>query len=373
MGLYLDDKPVSVKEACEILGVNYSDIPKHRKKVLQLPVKVIDDKGTKRSSKSYGGKPEYSVYVDSLQREVKIRWAITQRKENDKFIYSPNTLWILPAEDGSYIVNNIDEFFFRWVCPSCLHSPFHKKEMAWAYEYQDKDSDAKNEIAREEAIINAMAIVIGNNSWSDSQLIHLAKGMGIGGVDDMTINVVKKQLKDRIHRDPIKFYAQATSREIMFNGKIQEAIDKNVLQLRTLNGMQRWYLGDQEVLPISHGQIPADEIRRYLAENWFKYDKQIADALNNINIASLLSRPENDSAFESLQTQEKTKAELTQEEIDQLSEWRKDDKWEAKMRVIDEYDKSDPARMHPAQLKSWQTNKVAYDLWKKEQEQSVTV
>src|ERR1700761_9451029 len=119
MGLYVNNKAVSIKEACTELGIDYNSIPKHKRKVMQMPTRVIDDKGTKRSAKSYGGKPQFNVYVQSKQSEVEVRWAINQRKEQDKYIYSPATLWMLPAEDGSVVMNKDDEFFFRWVCPAC--------------------------------------------------------------------------------------------------------------------------------------------------------------------------------------------------------------------------------------------------------------
>jgi len=301
MSIYIDNEVMNGKKAvCEFLKIDPHSIPAPRRKKFQMNVAVIDKQGTKRSNKSLGGKAVYNIYVPHLGRHVEIRWAMSQKKVKDNvWLYTPKTIWMLPAENGEFEENDDSKFLYWYLNPLCRHSPFKVEGASQAYGYQDKNAEAVEELDREEKVINAMSIIVGNNAKSDSQLATLAKGLGIAGVDDMTPALVKKHLKTLAHADPTGFFNKAQSREIVFSGKVQQCIDKGILVLKNLNGMQRWYLLKNEILPIQFGQDPTAEIKNHLAEKWYLYADQVNEALQGIDLKSKLDNAQNDEAFES--------------------------------------------------------------------------
>lgn len=370
MAIYLDNKPMTKKAALDFLGISPTFIPQARRKIIECNLRQID-RDKYRPAKSIGGKPEYLIFVPHLEREVTIRYATSQRpgKEPGSFVYPyPKRLPLIPAEDGTCLIPDELEFLFHFLRPMCLQSPFRNKDAQSFYQFQDNDERATKDMQLEEDRILAMSIIVGPQSWTDAQLKQLAKGLNIGGVNDMTPIVVKSELKKQAYRDPVVFYNKANSREVLFNGKIQEAIDGDVLKLKSMNGMQRWYLGNKEILPITYGQEPLNELKNHMAEKWYLYEAEIRDALAGIDIATKLNNSVNDAAFEKEPKPviERIKAELSPEEVALLSKYKKEDWFQAKMEKIHAYDKSDPSSMHPAQLKSWKDNEAVYEAWKKE-------
>lgn len=375
MGLYIDNKPMTKKEVLEFLHLPANSIPTIRKKIIEVNSKVVDDKGTRRPTKSIGGKPEYLIFVPHLEREVKVRYATSQRKDkDDNWTYPfPKTLQLRPAEDGTELITDEMQFLFWFLRPMCLHSPFHVKGAAHYYQFQDNDARAIVEMEREEKYINALSILVGPQAWSDVQLKHLAKGMNLVGVDDMTPMVVKQKLKGLAHKDPVNFYNNANSREILFTGKIQEAIDQNILILKSVNGMQRWYLKGEEILPIQYGQDPLNELKSHMAAKWYLYEQSINNELNNVNVKTLLENPINDAAFdnEAKALTRKVRVELTPEQEELMKEIRSKDWLEDKMNKIDSYfvDGKLRPKLMPSQLKSYEDNKHFYEAWKLAQEE----
>jgi len=370
MALYIDDQAMTKKAALEFLGISPSFIPQVRRKIIQCVTKQVD-KDKVRPPKSIGGKPVYLVYVPHLEKEISIRYATSQKKDKDhNFIYPhPKTLALFPAEDGTVLIPDELEFLFWFLRPMCEQSPFRNSAQQIYYGFKDDNAKATADMEREEKYIRAISILVGPDAWSDLQLKHLAKGMSIQGVDDMTPMVVKNELKKLAYRDPVKFYESANSREIIFSGKIQEAIDGKVLVLKSLNGMQRWYLKNEEILPIGFGQNALIELKNHMAEKWFLYADKINEALKGIDLLAKLNNPINDEAFEetAIPVKGKIRAELTPEEIEVLKQIKAKEWLEAKMHKIDGYDLNSPKLM-ASQRKSYEDNKEIYAVWKKAQE-----
>lgn len=371
MGLYVNDVAMTKKAALEFLGISPTFIPQVRRKIIQVVTKQID-RDKVRPPKSIGGKPQYLVYVPHLEKEVAIRYATSQRKDKDQnFVYPhPRTLALHPAEDGTVLIPDELEFLFWFLRPMCEQSPFRDKSTQFYYGFKDDNAKATADMEREEKYIRAISILVGPTAWTDVQLKHLAKGMNILSVDDMSPMVVKNELKKLAYKDPTVFYNNANSREVIFSGKIQEAIDAKILVLKTLNGMQRWYLGDDEVLPVNYQQNPLTELKNHMAEKWYLYADKITERLAGVDLAQKLNNPQNDAAFEEVKLPKEAviRAELTPEQIEVLKEIKSKDWLLEKMHKIDAYDKTNLEKMHPAQRESYLANKDKYEIWKKAQD-----
>ena len=296
MAIYIDGEVVTKSKLFELLSVPKNAVPFPREKRFKFPVRVDQD-GNKR----YLGRllcNEYSIYVPSLNREVRVRWATTQKKDKDQnFEYFPTDNEMKAGEGGEVVISDEMVYLFWYINPMNRQSPFRKPQAPVFYEFLDNDHLAKVDNDRDESRIIAMSIVLGNSSWDIARLRTLAKGMGIAGVDGMTDEVVKSQLKARAFKDPETFINQAESREVAFTGKIQEAIDRNIIQLKNLNGMQRWYMGQNEIIPVQHGVDARKVLDDHLSAKWFLYSDDINQLLEGVSVSNNLNKPENDEHF----------------------------------------------------------------------------
>lgn len=341
MAIYLDNVAVNKKQFFETLGIAANSIPTAREKRFQFPVRTDTD-GNARHLKSLLVN-EYSVYLPSQNREIKVRIAHSQKKDKEEnFIYFPTDNSLLAGERGEVVVSDEMAFLFWYVCPMNRQSQFRKSQAPVFYEFKDNEAMAKISNTKDESRIIAMSIVLGNHSWSISKLRTLAKGLKIAGVDDMTDEVVKATLKARAYTDPDVFINQAESREVAFSGKIQEAIDRNIIQLKNLNGMQRWYLGGKEVIPVQYGidarQILDDE----LSSNWPKYYVDLDNLLNGSTISTRLASADNDAAFAKDETVISTLSEMDAIVWDEYLALQKDEFKFEKIKKYADVDLSNP-------------------------------
>ncbi len=297
MALFIDDKAVNKAKFFETLGIAPNSIPTPREKRFQFPVKTDSD-GNTRHLKSLLCN-EYSVYLPKENREIKVRWALTQKKDKEQnFEYFPTDNMLEAGEKGEIVVNDEMVYLFWYVNPMNRQSHFRKPQAPIFYEFKDNDNIARISNDRDEARIRSMSIVLGDNAWSISRLKTLAKGLSIPGVDDMTNEVIKATLKDLAFKDPDKFINQAESREVAFAGKIQEAIDRHLISLKTLNGMQRWYLGSKEIMPVQYGIDPRKVLDEELSSKWYMYADEVNNLLEQTSNSTKLASAENDKFFQ---------------------------------------------------------------------------
>lgn len=363
--LFIDDKKVGgVKQLLEQLELPKDAIP-YKKRVKEFQQMVQRDAngnirmkdGRSMTTRNITGRPEFSVFVPKLGYEVRIRLAQTQRKDKDDgFIYTPNIVDMIPGEDGVATVTDDLEFAFWYLHPWCAHSPFKKVDTEAFFEYKDDDAKSKTDNDTEENRINALSYIVGYNSKPIKELRTIAKGFNIAGVDDMTDDVVKKELRTLANNDPTGFITKIEGRETIFDGKIQELLDRKILDLRTFNGMSRWYLGESEILPISYGQDAIEVLRAELSVRYYLYAERIEDALKSVEIASNLQNPANDEAFEPLMPVNiEQKAELSSEQLALLKEMEADTEYMNKIKELAALDPSDPA-LHHMKLKAYNNN-----------------
>ncbi len=269
MAIYVDNEKMSVNEVLQLLGLkDQVKIPESkRKRVFEFTRKTPDRlNGGTRIPRSVNAIPQFSVYSEKLGYTVTIRYATSQkRKKDSEPEYSPLYLSMLPDELGFVEINDDFIFLFWYLHPTHELSPFYKSGTPVDYKFLNKDSIAKMEIEREEYLINGLAIIIGDNAWNIFQLRRLAKGLKEPGVDELTDSQVKQVLRNIAHKDPVGFYNSTRVADFMFEGLVQDAVDKKVLELKSLNSLERWYLNGEELLPISYGQDARKELSDFVA------------------------------------------------------------------------------------------------------------
>ncbi len=364
MAIYLDDKVMNgKKEVLDYLKLDSGTLPTVRRKELQVLGGKRDKDGNLRISKSIYGVAEYTVFVPLLGREVKVRLARTQRPNKDKgFDYTPKSIGIEPAEDGTVHVTDELEFLFWYLRPMCSQSPFKPRNGKAFYEFKDNEANANAEARVEEARIDALSLIYGENRKTANELKEIAKGMNIVGVDDMSHAVIQSELKKRANANPLEFYNQATSREIVFSGKVQTAIDMGVLEVRNINGLRRWYLLGDEILPLSHGENDVQALKEFLSAQWYLFSDKIQNGLDGKNVLSNLNTPENDDHFTEHKVPE-IKAEISASFNDVLKELEKQPFLLEKVQKWADLDPEDNS-VHFKTRESMQKNQVYIDAYK---------
>jgi len=350
MGLFIDDKAVNKSKFFETLGISPNSVPQPREKRFQFPMRTDQDGNARHLKRLMVN--EYSVYLPKENREIKVRIASTQKKDKEQnFEYFPTDNALEAGERGEILVSDEMAFLFWYVNPMNRQSPFRKPQAPVFYEFKDNDNVAKVANDRDEMRIIAMSIVLGHNAWSISKLRTLAKGLKIAGVDDMTDAVVKNTLKERAWADPDAFINQAESREVAFAGKIQEAIDRNLIALKTLNGMQRWYIQDREVMPVQYGIDARQALDDELSAKWYMYADDINAALENTNISTKLASADNDKFFQDTEPVIETTAEIDATVWDEYQLLLKDEIKLEKIRKYADVDINNPG-VHTATRKA---------------------
>lgn len=375
MALYIDDKKVGgIKDLCEALKLEEKTIP-YKKRVKEFEQKMErdihgnpkrDEGGNYKTRRKISGAPAFSAYVPGLGYDVKIRFATTQRKVKDgDFSYSPTLIDMVPAEDGTAAFSDPMEFVFWYLHPWNLHSPFHQAGSPHFYEYKDGDERSRTENDHEENLINALGYIVGQYAKPMRELRAMAKGLNMTAVDDMTDEVVKKALRDYAKKDPVRFIDQIDSRETIFSGMIQDAIDKGILATQSLNGMLRWYLNGKEILPVPFSADPILTLKEEMSTKWHLYAKDLQNALSGVNIASNLDKPELDEFFEEKQVVEhEYRGDITPELQEVLKKMKEEQWYDDKIKKLSLVDIDDP-KLHVGTRKSYETNKEAVELYKK--------
>lgn len=374
MALFVDDVKVGgIKELCEKLKIPTTDIPylKRTKEFEMVMDRDIhgnpkrDRDGNYETKRKIAGAPHYSVFVPSLGYEVRVRLATTQRKDKDNnYNYTPTFISMDPAEDGTTSINDPIEFTFWFLHPWCRQSPFYKAGSPAFFEYKDNDAASKSDNDNEENRINALSYIVGQYAKSMKQLRAIAKGLECAGVDDMTDEVVKKTLRTIATADPIGFINKVDSRETIFAGMVQDAVDKGILKTQSLNGMIRWYLNGKEILPVTFGMDPMNTLKDELSAKWYLYSKEIQDSLNGVNVSANLQSPELDEFFAEEQSHKiEQRAEITVEQRAYLKQMEQDAAFDAKIKKLSLVDPND-ASTHHAVLSSYNKHKEAVEAYK---------
>jgi len=372
MAFYVDDLKVGgVVELCKALKIPPVSVPfRHRVKEFEMNMErdargnpKRDRDGNYETKRKIAGVPAFTAYIQG-QSEVRVRWAANQRKDKDNlFTYTPTMITLDPGEDGTVYLNNEEEFAFWYLHPWNLQSPFHEKGAPYYFEYKDNDLRSKTENDLEEARVDAISIVVGRNSFSISKLRTIAKGLNFTGVDDMSDEVLRKRLRDYASNDPNGFINKVDSREIVFGGKIQDAIDKGIIVLQNLNGMQRWYINGKELVPVAFGTDPVTVLKDEVSANYHLYAEELDKALSGMNVSAALNNPEMDKYFEEEPVPNVlTSFELTDEQKGFLRKMQEEDWFNVK---IKKYAELDPAAItNVQQKKAYNDNLPAIEAYK---------
>lgn len=326
--LYVDDVNVGVKELCEVLNIDPKSIPSKLERIFEInPDRITkDEQGNVKTPRRMGVATKFNTFSPLHNKEVTVRYADVALPQTSKsglnsVNYSPAQLYINGRDES---VPDDTEYFYRYINPDCFQSPFRKLDSPFRYQFIDKEAKAKLELIKEEQEIRAMALILGDSAFTITELRQIAKGMNISAVDALTDYEVKNQLKYLAKANPNKFFDDARSNSIIFNGLIQDAIDKQQITLNTSNGYRRWYFLSTELCIVPQGGNELQALKEALTKN-MDYLPQIKAAIDGNSVENELDKPENQGFFSQYKkdldiTRNQVSTNFTKEnkEVDQL-------------------------------------------------------
>lgn len=298
--LYVDDVNVGVKELYAVLDIDPKSIPGRLERIFEInPDRVRkDEHGNDKTPRRLGLPTRFNVYSKKEGKVVTIRYAEnttqTSRKGYVETIYKPAQLYINGREE---MVSDDIAYVFMYIHPDCFNSPFRPLDAGFRYVFKDAEAAAKRDLLKDEQEIRAMSLILGDNAYSMTELRQIAKGMNVPSVDRLSDYEVKNELKKKAKENPNKFFDDARSNSIVFNGLIQDAVDKQIITLSTANGYKRWYFQNNEVCVIPSGANEMEALRKAIVEH-MDYIPEIITAIEGKSTENELDKPENQHYFE---------------------------------------------------------------------------
>lgn len=298
---YVDDVKMGQEELLTALGIDRSFIPQNRQKDFEInPDKVTkDSNGNPIVPPRLGVSTRFKAWSKASGSYLDVRIATSKEKENDspnaRTIYKPHQVWF----EGRYKSGtDPQEFIWLLINPDNEDSPFRKEGSRWRYRFVNAEKSATNKIKMIELTTKATALIVGEHALTISQLRQIAKGMNLGNVNDLTGDQVRELLLDKIAINPIKFYEDCKDRNVLFNGKIQDAIDNGVLNINTESGLRRWFFQNEELTIIPSSSDSVKIVRDYVAERIHDLYPKIVYALENKSSNQVLNDKSTDVYFD---------------------------------------------------------------------------
>jgi hypothetical protein len=297
--LYLDDVEVSVNNLYELLDIDKNSIPNPNEKEFEVHQRFVtkDALGNFRSPQ-VGIQTNCKIWNKKTGMYSKLRIAETVTEsgtgENKVKVYKPGQLFIKNRYKG---VSNDQEFIYMYIMPDCAQSPFRDEDKTPRYMFKNNQDIAKISVDFERQRARAIGVVTGDNAMTINQLKQIAKGMDVDNVKNLSDDEVKSALISIAIKNPNKFYDACKSRDVIFNGIVQDAIDEKIITQDFSDGIRRWKFEGEDIVVVTGGSDMMKTLRDSLAERAMEMIPRIKDALDGRSSKQLLENPQLDRLF----------------------------------------------------------------------------
>lgn len=302
MRLFLNDKPASVDEICQLLKLKKTDIPFHikSKNFKRLGFEGKRDVQTKKAviPRGYGIPNSIDVYLPDGET-AKITYAENVRQENVNGVailqYTPLST-MLPGLELSLKEDQRNLFFYLFIHTYNKQSPLNigKPNPNLVYEFVDTERAARELEIKEDELLDALNLL---KSMGEKEVRQIAKGYKIFGVDDMAEVEVRRLLRAKLKENPSQFIINLDDNEIALEGVIQDAIDKGVINERTVGISKVWSIGDKDIATTQIGSLYMPALRVEVESNMELYFPLLQKGIGETIKAAVLKKPEYDRFF----------------------------------------------------------------------------
>lgn len=230
---YLMNK-YSSKEAYNSLVKKPSfEITKERRKVDNVNGGII------KTPKSSMMRANFMVTDPTTKLKVEIRYATSNnsRVVGDRVIDLFEPRYVDTKGATFAFQNDIELAAFNFLHPNNSLSPIRSNKGKPKYEYIDTKKRSKDKMDSIDALTDALSHA---KNMDESELVLLAKGLGIKGIDKKEPNEVRADVMEFARNYPKIYNEKIKTQMTYIKGRIINLIDKGVVKLNTVGSIRRW-------------------------------------------------------------------------------------------------------------------------------------
>lgn len=158
---------------------------------------------------------------------------------------------------GFDLNKDLEMAVFFTLHPSNENSPFVKGKRKWKIQNLELEAQEKNAIVKAKKECYELIYKEGQSLETVRQI---AAGMGIASTASSNIERLQQMLALKAEDNPIQFKDAWFNVETQFRGLLQVAKDKGVLVYKIVNGVPKWYFGQEQVCIVQNGEPEMDAL-----------------------------------------------------------------------------------------------------------------
>lgn len=241
--LFVARQQVSKEQICQMYGVDFKKIMKNPSFEVAKEKKWKDraNGNVIRSGKGMGSRSHFMATDPETKMKVEIRYAqshVPKQVGNVlQDVFEPRYVQFMGMKKA---FQNDPELAIYWYLhpnnsESPLRDPKNKAKAKIEYIDNKKRADAKN--ANIDILTDALSHA---KNLDESEVIILAKGLGIKGVSGKEIDAVRADLREYAYKFPKLYQEKADSSLTYYEGKLIHLVDTGIIKLTTMGSVRRW-------------------------------------------------------------------------------------------------------------------------------------
>ena len=238
--ILINEVQKSTEDVAKLFNVDLNKLRKEPVFKINEDLKGYDLGSRKKRETQPNPFPAFFFGEDSRGMNLEIRYAASKSNMRDKdskkliTIYSPRKV---RTEGDLTLATKLDLAFYMYIHPKNRQSPFRKPDSVWTYEFVDNDTVAQTDLNRGTDMLSALNHA-NKAPWFNLPLI--AKGMGVANVDNMKELQIRAALSNLALTNPAAYLLKVNKNVTVMDGRILDAVDKNIFVLDQTYGTPRW-------------------------------------------------------------------------------------------------------------------------------------
>lgn len=289
---YLMKKYATVEDYNKIVKKPSFEAAKHRKRIDRV------NNGRIKTNKGAMMRSSFMATDKTTNLKVEIRYAVSNNEKivGDRVIDQFEPRYVKAEGANFSFQNNIDLAVYMFLNSnnelSPLRNPLNKAKPK--FEFVDTKKRAKDKTERIDAVGKAMEHA---RNLKEADVIILAKGLGLKGVDKKDADEVRADLME-FALNKSKIYNEKVNTQLTYiEGRIWNLIDKGIVKLSNVGSIRRWtwVSGEREGEHILDIANVTQDARQVLKNYFFSDINAHMNILNNItNDVSAREKAERD-------------------------------------------------------------------------------
>lgn len=276
---YLMKKYATVEDYNKIVKKPSFEAAKHRKRIDRV------NNGRIKTNKGAMMRSSFMATDKTTNLKVEIRYAVSNNEKivGDRVVDQFEPRYVKAEGANFSFQNNIDLAVYMFLNSNNELSPLRNtlNKAKPKFEFVDTKKRAKDKTERIDAVGKAMEHA---RNLKEADVIILAKGLGLKGVDKKDADEVRADLME-FALNKSKIYNEKVNTQLTYiEGRIWNLIDKGIVKLSTVGSVRRWswVSGEREGEHILDIANVTQDARQVLKNYFFSDINAHMNILNNI-------------------------------------------------------------------------------------------